>query len=254
MPVGGTMYIRLTHFTLNPGEPPPYPEMSPGGWIVLSISDTGVGISPEALPRIFEPFFTTKEVGKGTGLGLAQVYGIVTQHEGHIDVQTEFGKGTVFTVYLPAMLPLPKTTHQTAETETITGHNELILLVEDNLAVLEVTRVMLENLGYQVIAAPNGQQALELYDQHHAEIALVLTDVTMPEMSGVVLAQRLRAKYPAFKVIALTGYPLEVEAKDLLDQGIVDWLQKPLNRNQLAQIIHRTLKAEPKNAVRSDEK
>jgi GAF domain-containing protein/CheY-like chemotaxis protein len=251
MPVGGVMHFRLTHFTLNPGEQPPYPEMSPGPWILLSISDTGVGISPEALPRIFEPFFTTKEVGKGTGLGLAQVYGIITQHEGYIDVQTEFGKGTKFMVYLPAISLLSKTTLQTAKTETSEGRGELILLVEDDLAVLEVTRVMLENLGYRVITAPNGRQALEIYADHHDEIALVLTDMTMPEMGGVILAQSLQAKYPAIKVIALTGYPLEAESKELLDQGIVDWLQKPLNRYQLAQTIRRSLTIEPRNAVRS---
>lgn len=252
MPVGGLISFRLARLTVNPGQNPPYPGITPGGWIVLSISDTGVGISPEALPRIFEPFFTTKEVGKGTGLGLAQAYGIITQHDGYIDVQTEFGKGTNFTIYLPTMPSLPKTIPQTAETEIIGGQGELLLLVEDDLAVLEVTRVMLENLGYRVITAPNGRHALEVYDQYHDEIALVLTDVTMPEMGGVVLAQSLQSKYPAIKVIVLTGYPLEAESKDLLDQGIVDWLQKPLNRHQLAQTIRRSLKIEPKNGIRSE--
>lgn len=246
MPVGGIMHFRLSHFTLKPGQHPPYPEMSPGPWIMLSVSDNGVGIASEALPRIFEPFFTTKEVGKGTGLGLAQVYGIITQHEGYIDVQTEFGKGTNFIVYLPAIAPVSKTTLQTAEAETIEGNGELILLVEDDLAVLEVTRVMIENLGYRVITASNGRQALEAYDDFQPEIALVLTDMTMPEMGGVILAQSLQAKYPTTKVIALTGYPLETESKEWLDQGIVDWLQKPLNRHQLAQTIRRSLTIEQK--------
>jgi CheY-like chemotaxis protein len=251
MPVGGVMQFRLTHFTLNPDEQPPYPEMSPGPWMLLSVSDTGVGISPEALPRIFEPFFTTKDVGKGTGLGLAQVFGIITQHEGYIDVQTEFGKGTKFIIYLPAMSLLSKTTLQTAETETSEGHGELILLVEDDVAVLEVTRVMIENLGYRVITAANGRQALEAYDDYHPEIALVLTDITMPEMGGVTLAQSLQAKYPAVKVIALTGYPLEAGSKESMDQGVIDWLQKPLNRHQLAQTLRQSLTIEPRNAVRS---
>lgn len=252
MPNGGIMRIRLAGLTLQPGERPPYPEMTPGHWLIVSISDTGAGIAPETLPRIFEPFFTTKEVGKGTGLGLAQVYGIVTQHDGYIDVRTEFGKSTTFTVYLPTALPMQKILPQTAETETTHGHGEVILLVEDDLPVLEVTQAMLEHLGYSVITATNGRQALEVYDQHQDQIALVLTDITMPEMGGVALAQNLRAKYPAIKIIVLTGYPLEGEAKELLDQGVIDWLQKPLNRRELAQTISRSLNQETRNAVRSE--
>jgi signal transduction histidine kinase/ActR/RegA family two-component response regulator len=246
MPAGGILQFRLYIFTLNPGERPPYPDMSPGHWLALSISDTGVGIEPEILPRIFEPFFTTKEVGKGTGLGLAQVYGIVTQHEGYIDVKTQVGQGTTFTFYLPAILSSSKILASTTEAETLQGHGEVILLVEDDTDVLEVTQAMLEHLGYRVVTATNGRHALEIYDQYQAEIALVLTDVTMPEMGGIVLAQTLQAKYPAIKVIALTGYPLETESKDLLAQGIVDWLQKPLNRRQLGQTISRSLKLEAK--------
>jgi CheY-like chemotaxis protein len=246
MPAGGILQFRLYIFTLNPGERPPYPDMSPGHWLALSISDTGVGIEPEILPRIFEPFFTTKEVGKGTGLGLAQVYGIVTQHEGYIDVKTQVGQGTTFTFYLPAILSSSKILASTTEAETLQGHGEVILLVEDDTDVLEVTQAMLEHLGYRVVTATNGRHALEIYDQYQAEIALVLTDVTMPEMGGIVLAQTLQAKYPAIRVIALTGYPLETESKDLLAQGIVDWLQKPLNRRQLGQTISRSLKLEAK--------
>jgi len=252
MPAGGLLQFRLSIFILNPGERPPYPEMSPGYWIALSISDTGAGILPEVLPRIFEPFFTTKEVGKGTGLGLAQVYGIITQHEGYIDVKTQLEKGTTFTLYLPAAVPLSKTLSQTIEAETTHGHGEVILLVEDDSDVLEVTQAMLEHLGYRVLTATNGRHALEIYDQHQAEIALVLTDVTMPEMGGVALSQTLQAKYPTIKVVALTGYPLEAESKDLLAQGIVDWLQKPLNRHQLGQTISRSLKLEAKSMVRSE--
>jgi CheY-like chemotaxis protein len=181
------------------------------------------------------------------------VYGIITQHEGYIDVQTELGQGTTFTLYLPVILPSSQSLSPLTETDTTPGHGELILLVEDNLVVLEVTQAMLKHLGYQVITATNGRQALDLYDQYHEKIALVLTDVTMPEMGGIALAQNLRAKYPAVKVIALTGYPLETESKDLLDQGIVDWLQKPMNRRQLAQTISQFLKIESKGASRRED-
>ncbi|MBI1881174.1 MAG: GAF domain-containing protein, partial [Chloroflexi bacterium] len=252
MPAGGTLQFRLSNLTLNPGERPPYPEMSPGHWIALSVSDNGTGISASVLPHIFEPFFTTKGVGKGTGLGLAQVYGIITQHEGYIDVETQIEQGTTFTLYLPCAFPLQKSLAPSSETETIRGHGEVILVVEDDLAVLEVTQAMLEHLGYRVLTATNGRQALEVYNQYQDEIALVLTDVTMPEMGGVALSQTLQAKYPAIKVVALTGYPLEGEAKDLLAQGIVDWQQKPLNRRQLGQTISRLLKPEAHSAARSE--
>ncbi len=246
MPGGGELRFQLSSLTLTLGERPPYPDMSPGNWIILIISDTGNGIPTEVLPRIFEPFFTTKEVGKGIGLGLAQVYGIISQHGGFIDVKTELEKGTTFTLYLPALPPLQKTSPQSIEPETLHGSGEVILLVEDNMAVLEVTQAMLKHLGYRVITATNGRQALEVFEQHQSEIALVLTDITMPEMGGVALSQTLRAKYPFTKVVALTGYPLEIVSKDLLSQGIVGWLQKPLSRGELAQIISRSLKIDIK--------
>jgi CheY-like chemotaxis protein len=225
--------------------------MSPGQWIALSVSDRGTGISAEVLPHIFEPFFTTKEVGKGTGLGLAQVYGIITQHEGFIDVKTQIEQGTTFTLYLPASASSMRGLAQWPEPEAIHGHGEVILVVEDDIAVLEVTQAMLEHLGYKVVTATNGRQALEVYDQHRESIALVLTDVTMPEMGGVALSQTLQSKHPTVKVVALTGYPLERESKDLLAQGIVDWLQKPLDRRQLGQTISRLLKPETPRGVRS---
>lgn len=242
MPEGGEFHIQLTSLTLKPDDRPPYPAMSPGNWIVLTLSDTGKGIPAEVLPRIFEPFFTTKEVGKGIGLGLAQVYGIITQHGGFIDVKTQVEKGTTFIIYLPALPPLQISSPFHTELETTRGNGELILLVEDDPDVLEITQVMLEHLGYQVITAINGRQALEVFECHQREIVLILTDVTMPEMGGLALAQILQAKHPDLKIIALTGYPLENVSKDILSQGIVDWLQKPLGRHELAQAISRSLK------------
>ncbi|MFN8454205.1 MAG: GAF domain-containing protein [Anaerolineae bacterium] len=248
MLAGGILRFNLSATTLTSDERPPYPEMSPGNWIVLSISDNGFGIASEVLPHIFEPFFTTKEVGKGTGLGLAQAHGIITQHGGYIDVETEVGVGTTFTLYLPAILSSAKNSVTTSKLETDYGHGELILLVEDDPDVLEVTQAMLVSLGYRVITATNGRHAQEIFDQYDSEIALVLTDVTMPEMGGIALSQALRAKEPQVKIIALTGYPLETESKDLLSQGIVDWLQKPLNRHELAKTLKQSLSLEAKKA------
>jgi signal transduction histidine kinase len=245
MPTGGILGLRLSMLTLSPGELGPIPEMPSGRWIVLSVSDTGVGIPSELHLRIFEPFFTTKEVGQGTGLGLAQVYGIVQQHEGYIDVESQAGQGATFTIYLPVSIPLSHqdTPPQNVSTDIPYGQGEIILLVEDDPTVQEVTKSVLEVLGYQVLVAVNGREGLALYEQHQDKIALVLTDATMPEIGGVTLALALRQRNEKVKVIILTGYPLELDTKQLLAQGVVNWLQKPLNMAELAQIVKQSLRA-----------
>ncbi len=249
MPEGGFLQFKLAALYLAPGDHPPYQELYPGSWITLTVADTGQGMSAKILPHIFEPFFTTKDVGKGTGLGLAQVYGIITQHNGYIEVQTQLNQGTTFSIYLPAIAASSKILPTPGHTTPVLGHGEVILLVEDDLAVLEVIQAMLKHLGYKVVTAANGRQALEIYQQHHLEIALVLTDVTMPEMGGLVLAKTLKAGYPSVKVIAISGYPLEVQAKDVLSQGVIEWLQKPLNKYQLAQTLSQYLQPTPHEKV-----
>lgn len=244
MPQGGELRFRLSRFSLQPEEQSPFPGMPPGEWIALFVSDTGTGIPPEVLPHLYEPFFTTKEPGQGTGLGLAQVYGIVKQHEGYIDVESQVGKGTTFVLYFPS-LPLPEeTSPEEAREETPRGHGETLLLVEDEAAVREVGQNLLEHLGYQVLTATNGRQALEVYERHQDQIALVLTDLVMPEMGGKELFYALRERNPRVKVVVLTGYPLGGESEDLLVDGIAGWLQKPLRLSPLAQIVNRTLRGE----------
>jgi len=241
MPEGGELRLRLARFTLSPGERPPFPGMPAGEWVALSVSDTGMGIRPEHLPHIFEPFFTTKGPGRGAGLGLAQVYGIVKQHEGFIDVETEVGKGTTFTIYLPALEEVKTATQEVPEIP-VEGQGETILLVEDERAVLDVTRAMLEQLGYQVLAVGSGAEALQVYTQHRDEIALVLADLVMPEIGGVELYHALRAQNPNVKMVVMTGYPLGEEEQQLLSQGIIAWVQKPLNITRLAQTVNEVLK------------
>ena len=241
MPLGGILQFRLSGLTLRAGDPPPDPSLSPGDWAVLAIYDTGVGISAEVLPHIFEPFFTTKAVGQGTGLGLAQVYGIVKQHGGEINVASQVGHGTTFTLYLPIVPSSQESLSQMAEQELPHGQAEIILLVEDDSVVLDALEAMLTALGYQVLTANNGQQAMEVYDEQKDEIALVLTDVTMPEMGGMALAQILQEQNPMIKMVAMSGYPLE-EAKDTPSQGFVAWLQKPTSIEQLARVVSRALK------------
>lgn len=241
MPDGGELKFWLSHLKLDAEDHSHYPDLTSAEWLVLSIADTGTGIKPEYLNHIFEPFFTTKDVGQGTGLGLAQVYGIIKQHDGHITVESQPGLGTTFTLYFPALPTLAQPSFPRMPVEVPHGQGEVILLVEDDAVVLEVTESMLQTLGYQVLIATNGREALEVFDRHQDEIALVLTDVTMPELGGIALAQALQERSSTIKIVALTGYPLEIEAEHSLTKGIVDWLQKPLNLKQLAKIVNRSL-------------
>ena len=242
MPEGGELRIGLSRFTLKPDDRRPFPSMEPGEWITLSVSDTGAGIPPEVLSHLYEPFFTTKGVGGGTGLGLAQVYGIVKQHGGFIDVETEVGKGTTFIVYLPPLAVPKEAPREKGVEEMSRGQGETVLLVEDEPQVLGVCRAMLERLGYRALTAPTGRKALEVYDRHREEIALVLADMVMPQMGGVELFRALRERDPEVRVMIMTGYPLMgVEGRALLEQGIVDWVLKPMDLVQLAQVVKRVL-------------
>jgi PAS domain S-box-containing protein len=241
MPAGGSLQFNLSRLALSADKNSPYPELTPGDWLVLSVADNGQGIAPEHLSHIFEPFFTTKEIGKGTGLGLAQVYGLVKQHDGYIDVESQVEVGTRFTLYLPA-LPLQNIANQLqTAVEIPNGQGEVILLVEDDPTVLAVTQSMLERLGYQVLSAANGRWALDMYYHYRDKISLVLTDVTMPEIDGLTLCQELRAKNKAVKVVAMTGYPLKEETDNLRAYGFVGWLSKPLNVEKVAQEMNRAL-------------
>lgn len=241
MPSGGVLSFRLSKLALAPGQRPPYPGMMPGNWLVLAISDTGTGIPLEAQTHIFEPFFTTKEVGQGTGLGLAQVDGLIKQHNGYINMDSEVGRGTTFTIFLP-MLHLSKPVLPAAVHEQKSrGAGQTILLVEDNLSVLTVISAMIERLGYQVLTAANGREALELCYQHQAEIALVITDLAMPEMDGLTLAKILQTSHLHPKILAITGYPLKMAQSDLSALGIIDWLQKPIELELLAYKLEQVL-------------
>jgi CheY-like chemotaxis protein len=241
MPKGGEIGIRLSYSHFNYMTQSPFPDMPLGEWLILSVSDTGTGIDPKHIPHIFEPFFTTKERSMGTGLGLAQVYGLVKQHNGFIDVMSEVGKGTTFTIYLPLMSEEKIVPVKAEDEEIFYGQGEVILLVEDEPMVLETSKAMLESLGYQVLAARNGQEALKIYHKHRQEISLVLTDAVMPEMDGLVLLEALTIYNPDIRAVLMTGYPLGEETRELLTQKAVDWVQKPINFVRLSQVINRTL-------------
>ncbi|MBI3959677.1 MAG: response regulator [Chloroflexi bacterium] len=241
MPKGGELHIDFTTRTLTPDDIPPLPDMGPGKWIVLSVADTGTGIAPEHLPHLFEPFFTIKEPGRGTGLGLAQVYGIIAQHKGSIAVDSQVGRGTTFTIYLPAREDkIPATAIQQMSYSSLDGQ-ATILLVEDNTATAQAVLGALEALGYEVLLAGDGLEALSIYAAHAERIDLVLSDLVMPRLGGIDLYKELNTHYPEVKFIAMTGYPLADGGKALLKQGIVDWIFKPFDIADLARRLRAAL-------------
>jgi PAS domain S-box-containing protein len=243
MPEGGRLRIDLERMRIEDAQQAPLPDMPAGEWVRVAVSDTGVGIPPEALSHLFEPFFTTKSAGDGTGLGLAQVYGIVRQHEGYIDVKTRMGEGTTFMLYLPALaVPRPQTPSLEAE-QLVPGHGETILTVEDDAATRRAVVSSLEMLGYRVLEAANGQDALTTFEQHASEIRLVLSDVVMPEMGGQALFQALKQRDPAVKVVLMTGHPLEGQIESLRAQGLDGWLPKPPSMERLAEVVAQVLEA-----------
>ncbi len=184
------------------------PDARPGRFLRLRVADTGIGMDTATLGRIFEPFFTTKEVGKGTGLGLATVYGIVKQHEGWIEVNSEPDKGSMFDVFFPiSEQPLPPEKIEAAAPAPVTGGHETILLVEDEEILREMARDILKNCGYRLFEAATGKEALKLWSECGDKIDLLLTDMVMPEgISGVELAERLLADRPDLKIIFTSGY------------------------------------------------
>lgn len=238
MPRGGVLSIRIGHREVSAEEALRFPEARSGCFVCLSVADSGCGISAENLRRIFEPFFTTKEVGKGTGLGLATVYGIVKQHQGWIAVESQVGRGTQFRVFLPPCAkPRPKH-DETSPQAQVRGGNETVLVVEDEAALRQLVCQLLAEHGYRVLEADSGVRALEIWSESRPEIDLVLTDLVMPDrINGRELAERLWADRPELKVIFTSGYSAEVVGKDFVLRSSQFYLQKPYHPKQLALIV-----------------
>ncbi len=244
---GGEVRIGVARLALGPGAAPPVVDMPIGDWLVLSVVDTGTGMSADQLQHVFEPFFTTKEPGKGSGLGLAQVYGLVKQHGGFAGVVSKPGKGTTVTIYLPAasLRDDPPTADEGPRSRP--GSGEVILLVEDEAAVRAVLKWQFEGMGYRVLQAATGEEALQLFASHPDAIALAVIDWRLPGMGGAQLYRSLRDVSPALPMIALSGYPPEVGASQAgIDRDErVQWLQKPAGLQPLARAVRRALKESP---------
>jgi PAS domain S-box-containing protein len=242
MPKGGEMKIRITHRAINEDQARLSAEARPGQFVCLSHTDTGGGIPPENLARIFEPFFTTKELGKGTGLGLATVYGIVKQHHGWIEIESELGHGTTFHVYLPATAtPAVEPAHFDTQFRARGGH-ETILVVEDERDLREMVARTLNRHGYRVFQAVDAPGALEIWAKYHDQISLVFSDVVMPGgMNGRELAERIWQDNPRQKIIFSTGYGTDALGKDFPLDPQLNYLPKPYLPQQLALLIRRRL-------------
>jgi PAS domain S-box-containing protein len=237
----GDITMRTENVVIDDSNRAANPEFIPGEYVLLTMSDTGVGMSREIREKVFEPFFTTKELGKGTGLGLSTVYGIVKQNDGVIHVSSEPGQGTTFTIYLPRFeVQTERVPSEDAADKHPTG-TETILLVEDDEAILNLSRIILERLGYTVLAAKTPGQAISLAKQHPGELHLLITDVVMPEMNGRELAEKLGPVRPNLKCLFMSGYTADVIAhRGILDEG-VNFIQKPFGSNDLAVRVRRVL-------------
>jgi len=227
MPRGGTLTFRTGNVSFPPA--PDHPEIRPGSYVMLSVTDTGAGMSPETLSRVFEPFFTTKEIGKGTGLGLATVYGIITQSGGTITCASEPGRGTEFTIFLPLVTEEATADSGPAGEEWAgTGHGT-ILLVEDESAVRMFARSVLSKKGYTVLEAGSGPEALAAAASAPGDIDLLLTDVVMPQMSGPEVGRRLKEKQPRLRVLYMSGYSYDLVAKHGILDPHADLIRKPFD-------------------------
>ena len=244
MPKGGVLAIRISAFEVDARLVAKHSEARAGRFICLSVTDTGCGIRPENLRRIFEPFFTTKEVGKGTGLGLATVYGIVKQHQGWIEVESELGKGTAFKVFLPRHGGTTEAGDGHLAEKAVRGGTETILVVEDEALVRELVCSVLAGHGYRILQAESGVKALEIWRASREQIDLLLTDLVMPDcLNGRELAEKLCAERPRLKVILTSGYSTDVVAKESVLRSRVNYLQKPYHPHKLALAVRDCLDA-----------
>jgi two-component system cell cycle sensor histidine kinase/response regulator CckA len=241
MPQGGKLKIKTCNVELGSEYAMLHPQVKPGRYVVLEVCDSGFGMSQETKARIFEPFFTTKGPGKGTGLGLATVYGIVTQWGGHFGVDTELGKGTSFKVYLPTVACSQPSGDSGHGTKIAPHGKETILLVEDEDAVRRITKLALQSLDYTVLEAANGAEAFRLCERHKGSIDMLITDVVMPEIGGRQVAEHVTARRRGIKVLFVSGYTDDDVVRHGILKSEVAFLQKPFTQMGLARKVREML-------------
>jgi|GEM_PF-721727 len=246
MPDGGTIRISAENKIIDEQYAHMHIEAKPGNYLMISIEDTGTGMPPDVVNRIFEPFFTTKERGKGTGLGLSTVYTIVKSHEGFINVYSEVGKGTTLKVYLPAAEMGQTSALKSQEKELLAGNGELILVVDDEASICEITKQTLETFGYRAVTASDGTEALAIYASQGKDIALVVTDMMMPIMDGSLTIRSLRKMNPSVKIIASSGLTTNDHATRESDLAVNAFIAKPYTAEKLLKAIHQVLHVQSK--------
>jgi two-component system cell cycle sensor histidine kinase/response regulator CckA len=244
MPLGGELMIETANCCFDSEPSGGHPEVPPGDYVMLAVSDTGSGMDLETRSHLFEPFFTTKSQGQGTGLGLSTVYGIVRQSDGFISVSSELGRGTSFKIYFPRAMEAIETVRSRDDGEPLPVGSETVLLVEDDESVREMAAVALARQGYKVLEAASGEEALAVAEEYSGEVHLLLTDVMMPKMNGHDLAERLRREHPAVKVLLCSGYTSDT----VMQQGVLDastpFLPKPFTPRALGTKVRQTLDGE----------
>jgi PAS domain S-box-containing protein len=238
MPGGGELYLETENVTVDEKFVKPY-RVEPGDYVKISVTDSGIGMDAQTRQRVFEPFFTTKEMGRGTGLGLASVYGIVKNHGGFIDVYSERGHGTIFKIYLPAS---QRGAYREEEMpgDTLRG-TETILLVDDEEIVLEVSVQLLKSLGYKVMTARSGREALDVLSEDQDNIDMVILDMIMPGMGGGETYDEMKGVDPNIRVLLSSGYSIDGQAREILDRGCNAFIQKPFNMRELSHKIREIL-------------
>ena len=239
MPEGGSIYIETSNVELEENYSRTF-SIKPGNYVKISVTDTGVGIDKAIQPRVFEPFFTTREIGHGTGLGLASAYGIIKNHGGIINLYSEKGKGTTFTIHLPVSEKEVPIIKKKLDNKIQKG-TETILLVDDEDIIIDVGKDMLDQLGYKVLSAKTGEKAIEIYRKHKDNIDMAILDMIMPHMSGSDTYDRMKEINPDIKVLLSSGYSIDGQATDILNRGCNGFIQKPFNMNQLSAAIKKIL-------------
>jgi CheY-like chemotaxis protein len=238
MPKGGDIYLETDNIILDENYLKHF-SVVPGRYVKISVTDTGIGMDDKTQQRIFEPFFTTKEMGRGTGLGLATVYGIIKGHKGIINVYSEMGHGTTFNIYLPSSEK--EVAEERSAAENLLKGNETILLIDDEDVIVAVSGEILESLGYNVLTARSGREAIEIYKANREKVALTILDMIMPDMGGDETFDHLKEINPNVKVILSSGYSLNGQAIKIMEKGCYAFIQKPFTIMSLSQKIRDVL-------------